>query len=67
LTKAPSSLLEALEQHLNTLEGKKTSAANTPTQARYNIKADEATNTQTIEEQYKYLMRKNNSTFQKVF
>lgn len=36
LTKAPSSLLEALEQHLNTLEGKKGSAANTPTQsARY--------------------------------
>ncbi|KAL7036407.1 hypothetical protein ACKWTF_008803 [Chironomus riparius] len=33
LTKAPSSLLDALEQHLNTLEGKKTSsAANTPTQ-----------------------------------
>lgn len=32
LTKAPSSLLEALEQHLNTLEGKKGSAANTPTQ-----------------------------------
>lgn len=39
LTKAPSSLLEALEQHLNTLEGKKpTSAANTPTQtARYEV------------------------------
>jgi hypothetical protein len=37
LTKAPSSLLDALEQHLNALEGKKpTSAANTPTQtARY--------------------------------
>lgn len=36
LTKAPSSLLEALEQHLNALEGKKGSAANTPTQtARY--------------------------------
>lgn len=33
LTKAPSSLLEALEQHLNTLEGKKGSAANTPTQS----------------------------------
>ncbi|XP_062564214.1 phosphatidylinositol-binding clathrin assembly protein LAP isoform X3 [Armigeres subalbatus] len=32
LTKAPSSLLEALEQHLATLEGKKGSAANTPTQ-----------------------------------
>lgn len=39
LTKAPSSLLDALEQHLNTLEGKKpTSAANTPTQtARYEV------------------------------
>ncbi|XP_037925048.1 phosphatidylinositol-binding clathrin assembly protein LAP isoform X13 [Hermetia illucens] len=33
LTKAPSSLLEALEQHLATLEGKKGSAANTPTQS----------------------------------
>uniref|UniRef100_A0A336LYZ0 Cap-specific mRNA (nucleoside-2'-O-)-methyltransferase 1 n=1 Tax=Culicoides sonorensis TaxID=179676 RepID=A0A336LYZ0_CULSO len=32
LTKAPSSLLEALEQHLATLEGRKGSAANTPTQ-----------------------------------
>ncbi|XP_055528596.1 phosphatidylinositol-binding clathrin assembly protein LAP isoform X3 [Wyeomyia smithii] len=32
LTKAPSSLLDALEQHLATLEGKKGSAANTPTQ-----------------------------------
>ncbi|XP_063379503.1 phosphatidylinositol-binding clathrin assembly protein LAP isoform X3 [Cydia fagiglandana] len=32
LTKAPSSLLDALEGHLNTLEGKKGSAANTPTQ-----------------------------------
>ncbi|XP_055630905.1 phosphatidylinositol-binding clathrin assembly protein LAP isoform X4 [Toxorhynchites rutilus septentrionalis] len=32
LTKAPSSLLEALEQHLATMEGKKGSAANTPTQ-----------------------------------
>jgi hypothetical protein len=38
LTKAPSSLLDALEQHLNALEGKKGSAANTPTQtARYLI------------------------------
>lgn len=36
LTKAPSSLLDALEQHLATLEGRKVSAANTPTQsARY--------------------------------
>ncbi|KAI5718931.1 hypothetical protein M8J76_002521 [Diaphorina citri] len=34
LTKAPSSLLEALEQHLATLEGKK-SAAGTPTQASH--------------------------------
>lgn len=34
LTKAPSSLLEALEQHLATLEGKK-SAAGTPTQATH--------------------------------
>uniref|UniRef100_A0A182TKH7 AP180 N-terminal homology (ANTH) domain-containing protein n=1 Tax=Anopheles melas TaxID=34690 RepID=A0A182TKH7_9DIPT len=32
LTKAPSSLLDALEQHLLALEGKKGSAANTPTQ-----------------------------------
>lgn len=33
---APSSLLDALEQHLAALEGKKGSAANTPTQsARY--------------------------------
>ncbi|CAH2985727.1 unnamed protein product [Chilo suppressalis] len=32
LTKAPSSLLDALEGHLATLEGKKGSAANTPTQ-----------------------------------
>lgn len=33
---APSSLLDALEQHLASLEGKKGSAANTPTQtARY--------------------------------
>ncbi|XP_070509928.1 phosphatidylinositol-binding clathrin assembly protein LAP isoform X8 [Chironomus tepperi] len=39
LTKAPSSLLDALEQHLNTLEGKKTSsAANTPTQTASNQK-----------------------------
>lgn len=36
LTKAPSSLLEALEGHLASLEGRKGSAANTPTQsARY--------------------------------
>lgn len=35
LTKAPSSLLEALEQHLAALEGKK-SAAGTPTQASRN-------------------------------
>ncbi|KAL0275821.1 UNVERIFIED_CONTAM: hypothetical protein PYX00_003557 [Menopon gallinae] len=33
LTKAPSSLLDALEQHLASLEGKKGSAANTPTQS----------------------------------
>ncbi|BFF89589.1 phosphatidylinositol-binding clathrin assembly protein LAP [Drosophila madeirensis] len=33
LTKAPSSLLDALEQHLATLEGRKVSAANTPTQS----------------------------------
>ncbi|KAK3926190.1 Phosphatidylinositol-binding clathrin assembly protein LAP, partial [Frankliniella fusca] len=40
LTKAPSSLLDALEQHLNALEGKKGSAANTPTQsARTNVKS----------------------------
>ncbi|KAJ8711589.1 hypothetical protein PYW08_008543 [Mythimna loreyi] len=32
LTKAPSSLLDALEGHLASLEGKKGSAANTPTQ-----------------------------------
>lgn len=38
LTKAPSSLLEALEQHLATLEGKKGSAANTPTQTANNQK-----------------------------
>ncbi|CAO1412730.1 unnamed protein product [Diamesa serratosioi] len=38
LTKAPSSLLDALEQHLNTLEGKKGSAANTPTQTASNQK-----------------------------
>ncbi|TMW50053.1 hypothetical protein DOY81_004863 [Sarcophaga bullata] len=39
LTKAPSSLLDALEQHLATLEGRKISAANTPTQsARIQIK-----------------------------
>ncbi|XP_037027449.1 phosphatidylinositol-binding clathrin assembly protein LAP isoform X17 [Bradysia coprophila] len=33
LTKAPSSLLEALEGHLASLEGRKGSAANTPTQS----------------------------------
>lgn len=33
LTKAPSSLLDALEQHLASLDGKKTSAASTPSQA----------------------------------
>ncbi|XP_006607503.1 phosphatidylinositol-binding clathrin assembly protein LAP isoform X7 [Apis dorsata] len=42
LTKAPSSLLDALEQHLASLEGKKGSAANTPTQSasnRTNVKS----------------------------
>ncbi|XP_051162125.1 phosphatidylinositol-binding clathrin assembly protein LAP isoform X6 [Leptopilina boulardi] len=42
LTKAPSSLLDALEQHLAALEGKKGSAANTPTQSasnRTNVKS----------------------------
>ncbi|XP_039971257.1 phosphatidylinositol-binding clathrin assembly protein LAP isoform X13 [Bactrocera neohumeralis] len=38
LTKAPSSLLDALEQHLATLEGRKVSAANTPTQSASNQK-----------------------------
>ncbi|XP_055922864.1 phosphatidylinositol-binding clathrin assembly protein LAP isoform X8 [Eupeodes corollae] len=38
LTKAPSSLLDALEQHLATLEGRKGSAANTPTQSASNQK-----------------------------
>ncbi|KAF5277484.1 hypothetical protein FQR65_LT03821 [Abscondita terminalis] len=33
LTKAPSSLLDALEQHLNSLDGKKTSASSTPSQS----------------------------------
>ncbi|CAB0039827.1 unnamed protein product [Trichogramma brassicae] len=33
LTKAPSSLLDALEQHLASLEGRKGSLANTPTQS----------------------------------
>nr|XP_018914654.1 PREDICTED: phosphatidylinositol-binding clathrin assembly protein LAP isoform X1 [Bemisia tabaci] len=33
LTKAPSSLLDALEQHVACLEGRKGSTANTPTQA----------------------------------
>uniref|UniRef100_T1PJC6 ANTH domain protein n=1 Tax=Musca domestica TaxID=7370 RepID=T1PJC6_MUSDO len=36
LTKAPSSLLDALEQHLAALEGRKVSAANTPTQSASN-------------------------------
>lgn len=35
--KAPSSLLDALEQHLASIEGKK-SAANTPTQATRYVK-----------------------------
>ncbi|XP_025410891.1 phosphatidylinositol-binding clathrin assembly protein LAP isoform X6 [Sipha flava] len=39
LTKAPSSLLDALEQHLASIEGKK-SAANTPTQATSNHRTD---------------------------
>ncbi|XP_053593649.1 phosphatidylinositol-binding clathrin assembly protein LAP isoform X2 [Microplitis demolitor] len=42
LTKAPSSLLDALEQHLASLEGKKGSAASTPTQSannRTNVKS----------------------------
>ncbi|XP_037027483.1 phosphatidylinositol-binding clathrin assembly protein LAP isoform X21 [Bradysia coprophila] len=38
LTKAPSSLLEALEGHLASLEGRKGSAANTPTQSSSNQK-----------------------------
>ncbi|XP_055699078.1 phosphatidylinositol-binding clathrin assembly protein LAP isoform X37 [Phlebotomus papatasi] len=38
LTKAPSSLLDALEGHLAFLEGKKGSAANTPTQTASNQK-----------------------------
>lgn len=38
LTKAPSSLLDALEQHLATLEGRKVSAANTPTQSARFVK-----------------------------
>uniref|UniRef100_A0A6M2DS85 Putative clathrin assembly protein n=1 Tax=Xenopsylla cheopis TaxID=163159 RepID=A0A6M2DS85_XENCH len=38
LTKAPSSLLDALEQHLASLEGKRGSAANTPTQTASNQK-----------------------------
>lgn len=33
LTKAPSSLLDALEQHLASLEGKKTSTSSTPSQS----------------------------------
>ncbi|EZA57180.1 Phosphatidylinositol-binding clathrin assembly protein LAP [Ooceraea biroi] len=42
LSFAPSSLLDALEQHLASLEGKKGSAANTPTQSasnRTNVKS----------------------------
>ncbi|XP_034944597.1 phosphatidylinositol-binding clathrin assembly protein LAP isoform X5 [Chelonus insularis] len=42
LTKAPSSLLDALEQHLASLEGKKTSTVNTPVQSasnRTNVKS----------------------------
>ncbi|XP_023316420.1 phosphatidylinositol-binding clathrin assembly protein unc-11 isoform X3 [Trichogramma pretiosum] len=42
LTKAPSSLLDALEQHLASLEGRKGSLANTPTQSasnRTNVKS----------------------------
>ncbi|XP_022165114.1 phosphatidylinositol-binding clathrin assembly protein LAP isoform X6 [Myzus persicae] len=39
LTKAPSSLLDALEQHLASIEGKK-SAANTPTQATSTHRTD---------------------------
>ncbi|XP_023290473.1 phosphatidylinositol-binding clathrin assembly protein unc-11 [Orussus abietinus] len=42
LTKAPSSLLDALEQHLASMEGKRGSAANTPTQSasnRTNVKS----------------------------
>ncbi|XP_065161586.1 phosphatidylinositol-binding clathrin assembly protein LAP-like isoform X5 [Atheta coriaria] len=38
LTKAPSSLLEALEQHLAHVEGKKTSGASTPSQNASNQK-----------------------------
>lgn len=38
LTKAPSSLLDALEQHLASIEGKRGSAANTPTQTASNQK-----------------------------
>lgn len=34
---APSSLLDALEQHLAALEGKKGSAANTPTQSARSV------------------------------
>lgn len=33
LTIAPSSLLDALEQHLGSLEGKKTSSSSTPSQS----------------------------------
>ncbi|XP_020286852.1 phosphatidylinositol-binding clathrin assembly protein LAP isoform X12 [Pseudomyrmex gracilis] len=44
LTKAPSSLLDALEQHLASLEGKKGSAANTPTQSASNAFGTAASN-----------------------
>ncbi|KDR13514.1 Phosphatidylinositol-binding clathrin assembly protein LAP, partial [Zootermopsis nevadensis] len=45
LTKAPSSLLDALEQHLASLEGKKGSAANTPTQTASTAFGTAAANT----------------------
>ncbi|KAK7872525.1 hypothetical protein R5R35_013764 [Gryllus longicercus] len=45
LTKAPSSLLDALEQHLASLEGKKGSAANTPTQTASTAFGTAANNT----------------------
>ncbi|XP_018407648.1 PREDICTED: phosphatidylinositol-binding clathrin assembly protein LAP [Cyphomyrmex costatus] len=44
LTKAPSSLLDALEQQLAFLEGKKGSAANTPTQSASNAFGTAASN-----------------------
>lgn len=37
LTKAPSSLLEALEGHLASVEGRKGSTANTPTQSSRSV------------------------------